>query len=119
MEEQKHLHTTVFTWCAISNTAPPLISSPFIAPTPVPTITAVGVASPKAHGQATTITLIADIRAVTYLSSVDPDSSSSNSAQHEKVTMASIITQGANIEAMRSIQVVSYVVVSKWIQYRA
>mmetsp|Transcript_4007 Transcript_4007/g.9148 ORF Transcript_4007/g.9148 Transcript_4007/m.9148 type:complete len:233 (-) Transcript_4007:1939-2637(-) len=54
---------TVSTPCAASRTAPPLISKPFVAPTPVPTITAVGVARPKAHGQATTITLIADIKA--------------------------------------------------------
>lgn len=32
---------------------PPLINNPFKAPTPVETITAVGVAKPKAQGQAT------------------------------------------------------------------
>jgi len=37
-----------------SNTSPPLISTPKFAATPVPTITAVGVASPKAHGHAIT-----------------------------------------------------------------
>ncbi len=40
--------------CAASNGSPPLISTPFAAPTPVPTITAVGVARPSAHGHATT-----------------------------------------------------------------
>lgn len=38
--------------CAISSGSPPLIRIPFCAPTPVPTITAVGVASPKEQGQA-------------------------------------------------------------------
>ena len=32
----------------------PLISNPYLAPTPVPTIRAVGVANPRAHGQAIT-----------------------------------------------------------------
>ena len=35
---------------------PPLIRMPFSAPSPVPTMTAVGVASPRAHGQAMTRT---------------------------------------------------------------
>ncbi|MBA7674188.1 hypothetical protein ES703_82395 [subsurface metagenome] len=34
-----------------SNESPPLIKIPFSAPFPVPTITAVGIAKPKAHGQ--------------------------------------------------------------------
>ncbi len=37
-----------------SNTSPPLIRMPNDAATPVPTITAVGVARPSAHGQAIT-----------------------------------------------------------------
>ena len=37
--------------------------TPFFAPTPVPTITAVGVAKPRAHGQATTVTATAASRA--------------------------------------------------------
>lgn len=37
-----------------SNTSPPLINTPNDAAIPVPTITAVGVASPRAHGQAMT-----------------------------------------------------------------
>lgn len=48
------------TLCAASKAAPPLIRTPFLAPTPVPTITAVGVARPKAQGQATTVTATAE-----------------------------------------------------------
>jgi hypothetical protein len=66
------------------------------------TITAVGVASPNAQGHATTMTLIADLRAATYRSSKVPDDSFSSKIQHAKVTMASIITHGAKIDAMRS-----------------
>uniref|UniRef100_A0A0A9E2C7 Secreted protein n=1 Tax=Arundo donax TaxID=35708 RepID=A0A0A9E2C7_ARUDO len=44
------------TLCTLSRACPPLIRTPCEAPTPVATITAVGVASPKAQGQAITIT---------------------------------------------------------------
>jgi len=40
------------TLCAISSGSPPFIKMPFWAPTPVPTITAVGVAKPREQGQA-------------------------------------------------------------------
>ena len=40
----------VLTLLATSNADPPFINIPHFAPTPVPTITAVGVANPKAHG---------------------------------------------------------------------
>mmetsp|Transcript_103617 Transcript_103617/g.290206 ORF Transcript_103617/g.290206 Transcript_103617/m.290206 type:complete len:262 (-) Transcript_103617:88-873(-) len=40
-----------FTLPAISRVSPPFIKTPWRAPTPVPTITAVGVASPRAQGQ--------------------------------------------------------------------
>lgn len=40
------------TLCAISRGSPPFIRMPFCAPTPVPTMTAVGVAKPREHGQA-------------------------------------------------------------------
>merc|ERR1712100_132515 len=49
-------HTTV-TSCAISSGWPPLIKIPSFAPTPVPTMTAVGVANPRAHGHAMTNTV--------------------------------------------------------------
>lgn len=44
------------TFCAPSKACPPLIKTPREAPTPVPTMTAVGVARPRAHGHAMTIT---------------------------------------------------------------
>lgn len=66
------------------------------------TITAVGVARPNAHGHATTITLIADLSAATYLSSRVPDDSFRSKIQQAKVTMASIITHGAKMDAIRS-----------------
>src|SRR5579859_4680758 len=51
-------NTTLVIRVACSSVAPPLIRIPFVAPTPVPTITAVGVDKPNAHGHATTITEI-------------------------------------------------------------
>lgn len=65
---------TADTLYAISRTPPPLIKTPLVAPIPVPTMIAVGVAfslgnngrrdtSPRAHGQAITITEIANKRA--------------------------------------------------------
>ncbi len=44
--------TIVRSRCASSRLSPPLISTPSSAPFPVPTIIAVGVASPSAHGHA-------------------------------------------------------------------
>ena len=54
---------TVVALESVSSAAPPLISTPFWAPTPVPTMTAVGVASPSAHGHAMTSTAIANWKA--------------------------------------------------------
>mmetsp|Transcript_25611 Transcript_25611/g.77208 ORF Transcript_25611/g.77208 Transcript_25611/m.77208 type:complete len:349 (-) Transcript_25611:275-1321(-) len=48
--------TTHVACAAASRTAPPLTSTPMRAPTPVPTMTAVGVARPSAQGHATTTT---------------------------------------------------------------
>ena len=42
----------------VSRASPPFMRIPFSAPLPVPTMMAVGVASPKAHGQAMTRTEI-------------------------------------------------------------
>ena len=50
--------TAAFTVWVISRISPLRIKIPFSAPSPVPTITAVGVASPKAQGQAITSTLV-------------------------------------------------------------
>ena len=44
-------NTTVFTECKISRASADFIKIPFSAPLPVPTIIAVGVANPRAHGQ--------------------------------------------------------------------
>ena len=46
---------------AVSRLSASFINIPFSAPLPIPTIMAVGVASPKAHGQAITSTVVAAI----------------------------------------------------------
>ena len=60
--------TTVFKFCVLSKASPLLIRIPFSAPLPVPTIIAVGVAKPKAHGQAITNTDIKIVSAKVLLS---------------------------------------------------
>lgn len=58
--------TTVVNFYSFSRTLPPSFSkTPKLAATPVPTITAVGVASPKAHGQAMTSVEIPKLNAKT------------------------------------------------------
>mmetsp|Transcript_12737 Transcript_12737/g.44242 ORF Transcript_12737/g.44242 Transcript_12737/m.44242 type:complete len:356 (+) Transcript_12737:314-1381(+) len=52
-------NTTLRTLPARSSASPPLMRMPCDAPTPVPTITAVGVARPRAHGHAVTSTAMA------------------------------------------------------------
>ena len=52
-------NTTVVSLPAISSASPPLIRMPFSAPLPVPTMIAVGVARPRAHGQAMISTVTA------------------------------------------------------------
>ncbi len=64
------------------------------APTPVPTIMAVGVAKPKAHGQAITKTEIKNVRLVSK--------SFEYSIQKTKDTAAKIITVGTKIRETRS-----------------
>ena len=49
---------TVLSLCEISSASPFLISIPNSAPLPIPVVTAVGVASPKAQGHAITKTAI-------------------------------------------------------------
>jgi hypothetical protein len=46
---------------------------------------------------------MADMRAVTHRSSIDPDDSFNSETQQTKVTTASVITHGAKIDAMRSV----------------
>ncbi len=55
--------TIVRSLCAVSSEAPSRMSTPFWAPLPVPTMTAVGVARPRAQGQAMTSTAMALMRA--------------------------------------------------------
>ena len=62
--------TTVSTRRVDSSTSGPLISSPSWAPRPVPTISAVGVASPSAQGQAMISTATAAVNAKLALSPV-------------------------------------------------
>ena len=50
---------TLQTLCVVSSGSPPLMRTPLCAPTPVPTITAVGVARPRAQGHAITRTEMA------------------------------------------------------------
>ena len=62
--------TIVSTRRVDSSTSGPLISSPSWAPRPVPTISATGVASPSAHGQAMISTATAAVNANVALSPV-------------------------------------------------
>lgn len=55
---------------AISSGSPPLIRIPFWAPTPVPTMTAVGVASPSEQGQAMDRTVMEAWKAKRTITSV-------------------------------------------------
>ncbi|KAH0455665.1 hypothetical protein IEQ34_015697 [Dendrobium chrysotoxum] len=50
------------TFCALSKASPPFMRTPLAAPTPVATMTAVGVASPSAHGHAITTTAMENMR---------------------------------------------------------
>ena len=58
------LHTHVVTLCVVSSGSPPLMRIPFCAPIPVPTITAVGAARPKAQGHAIRSTAKACVKAL-------------------------------------------------------
>ena len=56
-------NTTVSTSLELSRVSPFLISIPYSAALPTPTVTAVGVARPRAHGQATTSIEMRQVRA--------------------------------------------------------
>ncbi|GER38346.1 2-dehydro-3-deoxyphosphooctonate aldolase [Striga asiatica] len=62
-KQPKNKRNRELTLCAFSRAVPPLISTPREAPFPVATITAVGVANPRAQGQATTNTEIPNCKA--------------------------------------------------------
>ena len=78
--------TTAFTLWAVSKLSADLIRMPFFAPCPVPTIIAVGVASPKAHGQEITRTETAAFSAMLNGFPV--------SSHTIRVTMAMLMTIG-------------------------
>ena len=86
--------TTVSTRRVDSSTSGPLIRMPSWAPRPVPTSSAVGVASPSAHGQAMISTATAAVNAAPAGA---PDSS-----QPARVSSDSPITAGTNTAATRS-----------------
>ncbi len=86
--------TTVSTRRVDSSTSGPLIRMPSWAPRPVPTISAVGVASPSAHGQAMISTATAAVNAAT-VSPVTP-------SQTPNVPAASSSTTGTKIPEIRS-----------------
>mmetsp|Transcript_3655 Transcript_3655/g.12271 ORF Transcript_3655/g.12271 Transcript_3655/m.12271 type:complete len:269 (+) Transcript_3655:1652-2458(+) len=83
---------------ALSKTSPPRIKRPLRAPNAVPTKTAVGVASPKAHGQATTSTEAASCAAIsTGAFTVAADAP--NAAATDGKIFVPIVDQNANVAA--------------------
>ena len=80
--------TTVVILCAVSNTSALRMSIPMSEPLPIPTMIAVGVASPRAHGQAI-------IRTDTKLKSANTNvGSGPKNNQIMKVSIAMPITTG-------------------------
>ncbi len=77
-----------------SSTSGPLIRIPSCAPRPVPTINAVGVARPSAHGQAMISTATAAVNAA--------ETSPVAESHPASVTRASPITTGTNTAETRS-----------------
>ena len=88
--------TTVFTLCRSSSAAALLMSTPTSAPRPVPTMIAVGVASPIAQGQAITST------ATALVSAKSAAGAGPRSHQTTKVTAAMARTIGTKTAATRS-----------------
>ncbi len=86
--------TTVSTRRVDSRTSGPLMSRPSWAPRPVPTISAVGVARPSAHGQAMISTATAAVNAYAALSPVP--------SQNPSVATAMPITTGTKMPEIRS-----------------
>ena len=85
---------TVVTWLAVSSAWASLKRTPFWAPLPVPTMMAVGVASPRAQGQAMTSTEMNTWRA--------KPASFPASSQRRAATAAMAITTGTNTPATLS-----------------
>ncbi|MNY19054.1 hypothetical protein D3C86_1524700 [compost metagenome] len=88
--------TIAFTFFANSRLSASLIKIPFSAPLPTPTIIAVGVANPKAHGHAITNTVTAARRPCTK------PLSPPNTIHNTKVISAMPITTGTKIPAILS-----------------
>ena len=86
--------TIVSTLRVDSSTSGPLMSRPSCAPRPVPTMSAVGVASPSAHGQAMISTATAAVNANVALSPVP--------SQKPSVATATPMTTGTNTPETRS-----------------
>ena len=89
-------NTTVVSSPVRCRASPPLISTPSSAPLPVATITAVGTASPMAHGHA----MISTVTAAAKPRTMAP--SPPNSHQPASVAIAIAITTGTNTALMRS-----------------
>ena len=88
--------TIVVSLCAVSSVSPPLMSTPISAPRPVPTMIAVGVASPIAHGHAM-------MRTATSLRSAPVNTGAGPSSSHmANVMTASPMTTGTNTLATLS-----------------
>ncbi|KAF5053511.1 hypothetical protein DSECCO2_397590 [anaerobic digester metagenome] len=94
--------TTVSTVPAISRESPPLINIPFSAPLPVPTMMAVGVARPRAHGQAITSTVMKMVREKVKACSSGAKAGTPRKYQAKKATSAMVMTVGTNIAETRS-----------------
>mmetsp|Transcript_13577 Transcript_13577/g.47311 ORF Transcript_13577/g.47311 Transcript_13577/m.47311 type:complete len:381 (-) Transcript_13577:1416-2558(-) len=77
--------------CTASSTAPPLMRMPARAPRPVPTMTAVGVARPSAHGQA--MTRVATLRRIANSHLSVPDGNHSGSM----VSVLAAISHAINV----------------------
>ena len=86
--------TMVSTRRVDSRISGPLMITPSCAPRPVPTMIAIGVASPSAHGQAMMSTATAAVNAI--------DAGSPTASQKPRVATASPITIGTNTAEMRS-----------------
>ena len=89
-------NNTVLILCANSKCSPSLIRIPFSAPLPIPTISAVGVAKPIAHGQAIMST------ATKLISAIVNASSPPIVSQTIKVIIEITITMGTNTAATLS-----------------
>ena len=87
---------TVSIFPAVSRLTASLIRIPFSAPLPMPTMTAVGVASPNAHGQAITST----VTAARIPCVMPPDGSKTSHRTKESRAMPMIV--GTNMPAILS-----------------